>query len=218
MKMPKIIIFSSGTKDGGGSGFEKLIENSKTGILNAKIIGVVSNHPNGGVRRIADLHNIQFLHFNGPYTAKEYQKIIKAAQTDYIILSGWLKLVVGLDATKTINIHPGPLPELGGSGMYGVHVSEAAIKAFKKGSLPYSAVSMHFVTEEYDKGPIFFKYPVAILKDDTPKDLFARVNKIEHGWQSFITNLVVSGEISWDGKNKVQMPEWYKKMTFCPKP
>lgn len=211
---PKIIVFASGTKDAGGSGLQKLIENSKSGILNADIAGAVSNYENGGVKKIADRFGLQFLHFSGPYTAEEYQKIAKASQADFTILSGWLKLVSGLNPSKTINIHPGPLPELGGAGMYGIHVSKAAIEKYKKGELLNSAVSMHFVTEQYDKGPIFFKYPVAILDDDTPEDLFARVNKVEHGWQSFITSLVVTGQISWDGKGKVIVPDWYRKMPF----
>lgn len=50
-KKKKIIVFASGTKDGGGSGFENLVNATKKGILNAEIIAVVSNHENGGVRR-----------------------------------------------------------------------------------------------------------------------------------------------------------------------
>ncbi len=34
------------------------------------------------------------------------------------MLSGWLKLVAELDPARTINIHPGPLPDFGGPGMY----------------------------------------------------------------------------------------------------
>lgn len=214
MSKSKILVFASGTKTGGGSGFEKLIENSKTGMLSVEIAGVVSNNPEGGVRQIADRERIQFLHFPGPYVAGEYRKVIEASQADFVVLSGWLKLIEGHDPVKTINIHPGPLPELGGDGMYGIHVSEAAIKLFKEGKLKYSAVSMHFVTPRYDEGPIFFKYPIVIKKNDTPETLFVRVNKIEHGWQSFITNLVVNGEIRWDGEGKVEVPGWYERMGF----
>ena len=54
--------------------------------------------------------------------------------------------------------------------------------------------------------------PVGTLAEET---LGARVNKIEHGWQSWATNLVVTGQIRLlDGK--VIVPEWYKLMEFCP--
>ena len=199
MKKPKLIIFASGSKDGGGSGFRELVENNKTGVLDAEIVAVVSNYENGGVRKIADEHGIKFLFFKGPYLLGEYQRILKETGAEWVALSGWLKLVLGLDPQRTINIHPGRLPQFGGSGMYGHFVHEATIEAYKRGEVKYSAVTMHFVTEIYDGGPVFFEYPVWIRGNDTPESLARRVNKIEHGWQSYITNLVIHQKIKWDG-------------------
>lgn len=216
----KIIIFASGTKDGGGSGFENLVNATKKGILDAEILAVVSNHENGGVREKANRLNISFIHFparklpeSGEFvdkegnkidpsefaTAENYRKLTESA--DLVCLSGWLKLVTGLDQKKTINIHPGPLPKFGGAGMYGHHVHEAVMEAYKRGEITHSAVSMHFVTEKYDEGPLFFSQSVEILSDDTAETLAKRVNEAEHKWQPVITNKVLSGEISWDGKN-----------------
>lgn len=209
--MKKIIVFASGTKDGGGSGFQELVKNSRAGILNADIAAVISNYANGGVKRRADSLGIPFVHFQGPWQAEQYEKIVQKYQPDLIALSGWLKLVRGLDPRRTINIHPGPLPSFGGVGMYGHYVHEAIIAAFRKGEIKAGAVTMHFVTEEYDKGPIFFRYPVMIRKEDTPESLAERVNKIEHSWQSWVTNLVVHEQISWDGENPETLivPPWY---------
>lgn len=199
MRKPKLIIFSSGTKTGGGSGFENLVKASREGVLEAEIMAVVSNHENGGVREKADKLKIPFIHFTGPWTAEEYQKIAKEA--DFISLSGWLKLVTGLDPKKTFNIHPGPLPRFGGFGMYGRHVHEAVMGAYKRGEVTHSAVSMHFVTEEYDEGPLFFSMHVEILPDDTAETLAVRVNQTEREYQPIITNHVVQGRITWDGEN-----------------
>lgn len=197
--MKKIIIFASGTKDGGGSGFENLVNTTKNGILNAEILAVVSNHQNGGVRERANRLGIKFVHFVEPRTAERYREITKDA--DLVCLSGWLKLVTGLDPQKTINIHPGPLPQFGGAGMYGHHVHEAVMEAYKNGEVTHSAVSMHFVTEKYDEGPLFFSQPVEIMPDDTAETLSKRVLETEHKWQPIITEKVLIGEISWDGKN-----------------
>ncbi len=208
----KILIFASGGKDGGGSGFVELVENSKTGVLDAEIIAVVSNHEYGGVRQKADKLGVEFVHFLGPYTSEEYRKIVDKYNPDLICLSGWLKLVVGLDSKKTINIHPGALPKFGGAGMYGHYVHEKVIEEYKKGNVKETAVSMHFVTEKYDEGPVFFHYPVLVREDDTPESIADRVNKIEHAWQSYITNLVVYGKINWNGKDteSLNVPEGYK--------
>lgn len=228
--MKKIIIFASGTKDGGGSGFENLVKATQNGILDAEILAVISNHQNGGVREKADRLGIKFIYFPArklpdsvQYVDKEekkidpsefsiaenYKKLTEGA--DLVCLSGWLKLVTGLDPQKTINIHPGPLPRFGGAGMYGHFVHEAVMGAYGSTSSPqvssgqtpvtHSAVSMHFVTEKYDEGPLFFSQSVPILEDDTAETLAKRVNEAEHKWQPVITQKVLSGEISWDGKD-----------------
>ncbi len=199
---PRLLIFASGSKEGGGSGFLNLVNASRDGRLNAEIVAVVSNHDNGGVREKADRLGIKFIHFSGPWEEKNYQQIVSATRADFVALSGWLKLVSGLDPRTTFNIHPGPLPRFGGKGMYGHHVHEAVMDSFKRGEVTKSAVTMHFVTPKYDEGPIFFEKSVRIEKDDTPDTLARRVNQAEHEWQPLVTNKVLSGEISWDGRDR----------------
>lgn len=224
----KIIIFASGTKDGGGSGFENLVNATKNGVLDAEILAVISNYQNGGVQERANRLGVNFIYFPARKlpefdefldkdgnkvdpsefgTAENYWRLTEG--TDLICLSGWLKLVTGLDPKKTINIHPGPLPKFGGTGMYGHHVHEAIMEAYKNEEIDLktgkpimnSAVSMHFVTEKYDEGPLFFSQSVPILPDDTAESLAKRVNEAEHKWQPLITQKVLSDQISWDGKN-----------------
>lgn len=212
MELPRLVIFASGSATGGGSGFEKLVEASRSDILRAKIVAVISNHGNGGVRERADRLSVPFVYFAAPWTADRYREIMRNLTPDFIALSGWLKLVSGLDPRITFNIHPGPLPDFGGSGMYGHHVHEAVLQAYRAGKITHSAVSMHFVTEEYDRGPVFFRLPVEILPTDTPDDIATRVNKAEHEWQARITDHVVSGRIVWDGKDprSLRVPGEYK--------
>ena len=199
--MKKLLVFASGDKEGGGSGFQKLVEAAKSRFLRASIVGVVSNHAEGGVYQRAQTLGVPFFHFSGPYTAENYQQYVQMTKADFVSLSGWLKLVNGLPSEKTINIHPGPLPQFGGPGMYGHHVHEAVFAAFKRGEITHSEVCMHFVTDQYDRGPVFFRCRVEIQQDDTAKTIAARVNRAEHEFQWYFTNKVVTGEISWDGKN-----------------
>jgi len=205
----KLLIFASGDAKEGGSGFQEMAENSQTGVLKAKILAVVSHHENGGVRQKADKLGIPFEFWPGPFTAEGYQLLFRKYGQPLVACSGWVKLVKGLSTHRVINIHPGPLPDFGGPGMYGHYVHEAVMAAFKEGKIKCSAVSMHFVDPEYDKGPVFFQYPVVIREDDTTKTIAARVNKIEHGWQSWVTNLVINGQIQLHGNNKLVVPDWY---------
>ena len=210
----KIIVFASGGSKGGGSGFQKLVEGSLTGVLKAEIVAVASNHPKGGVKKIADDFDVKFVHFPGPWEAEGYQQIINEYKPDLIALSGWIKHAKGLDPRITINIHPGPLPEFGGKGMHGHHVHEKVLEAYSQGKILFSAVTMHFVTEDYDMGPIIFSYPVYVGKNYDADQIADEVNKIEHGWQAFITNLVVNGKIYWDGQNSKSLviPDYVPKI------
>lgn len=211
MRKPRVVVFASGTKTGGGSGFENLVWRMRANFLQADIVAVVSNVTDGGVKKRAQELSIPFVHFPKPRGAKEHQALIKKLRVEYVFLSGCLWLTQGLDPAKTINIHPGPLPKFGGRGFYGARVHAAVLEAYRRGEIRKSAVCMHFVTARYDKGPIFFRKSVPILPEDTIVTLAHRVNEVEHIWQPYISNLVVTGEISWDGKDPKSLcvPAWY---------
>lgn len=193
-----VLVFASGDDKGGGSGFQELVEFSRTHppVLDAQIIGAISNHPHGGVRKRAEALQIPFECWPGPYDGKGYRAFVEKYEADFVMCSGWLKFVRGLDPAKTINIHPGPLPRFGGAGMYGHYVHEAVMAAYHRGEITQSAVTMHFVDETaYDHGPIIFQMPILIRPDDDAESLAKRVNEKERAWQSHILNLVVHGHI-----------------------
>src|SRR5512135_233864 len=194
----RILVFASGDEKGGGSGFQELVEFSRTDppVLDAQIVGVISNHPHGGVRKRADALQISFEHWSGPFDAKGYRTLVEKYRADFVMCSGWLKFVRGLDPARTVNIHPGPLPRFGGAGMFGHHVHEGVMAAYRRGEITQSAVTMHFVDEAaYDHGPIIFQMPVLIRPEDDAESLAKRVNEKERAWQSYILNLVVHQHI-----------------------
>ncbi|RJQ34421.1 hypothetical protein C4568_02545 [Candidatus Parcubacteria bacterium] len=214
---PRLLVFASGTKDGGGSGFENLVNASRLRQgsgeakpdLDADIVAVVSPYEHGGVRQRADRLGVPFIYFNGPFNAEGYSSVLQNTRTDYVALSGWMRHVSGLDPARTINIHPALLSfdhgRFGGKGMYGHHIHEAVKKALDAGEVAESGFTMHFVTEEMDRGPIIFECRVSLEKGMTEDEIAAAVNKEEHKWQPKITNMVVHGEIRWDGKDPASL-------------
>lgn len=202
---PRLIIFASGTKDGGGSGFENLVAASRSGVLSANIVAVVSNQEHGGVRERADRLGVPFIYFSGPYDSEHYASVLQKTAIEWITFSGWLKRAKGLDPQRTFNIHPALLSfdhgRFGGSGMYGHRVHEAVKSALDAGEITESGFTMHFVTDEFDRGPAFFEFRVPLRKGMSAVEIAKAVNVAEHEWQPKITNLVVRGEISWDGRN-----------------
>jgi phosphoribosylglycinamide formyltransferase-1 len=202
---PNILVFASGTKTGGGSGFETMVRAARTKppVLDAWICAVVTNHYNGGVWRKAEVLGVRSEYWVGPYLAKGYQNFVKYFNADYVMLSGWLKLVAGLDPARTINIHPAPLPRFGGPKIYGHYAHEAVMAAYHRGKITHSAVTMHFVDALYDRGPILFALPIPIEPRDTPETLAAKVNRAEHEWQPRVLNYVVHGQVRLVGKEVV---------------
>ena len=205
---PKLIVFASGTKDGGGSGFENLVNATKTGELDAEIVGVVSNNENGGVRERATRLGVPFIYFPGPYNAEHYQKVVSDAGAEWVALSGWFKLVQGLDPRKTVNIHPmlfSSGDRFRGKGMYGRHIHEAVKAALDAGEITGSGFTMHFVTDEMDGGPVILEHPIPLSKDMSVDEIEDAVKKSEFEWQPKILNKIVHGEISWDGKDPASL-------------
>ncbi len=202
---PNILVFASGTKTGGGSGFETMVRASRARppILDAWIGAVVTNHFGGGVWQKAEVLGVHSQYWAGPYLAEGYQNFVRYFKPDYVMLSGWLKLVAGLDPARTINIHPGPLPQFGGPKIYGHYVHEAVMAAYRRGEVTHSAVTMHFVDAAYDRGPTLFALPIPIEPSDTPETLAARVNQAEHEWQPRVLNYVVHGQVRLVGKEVV---------------
>ncbi len=218
----RVLVFASGDEKGGGSGFQELVEFSQTRppVLDAQIVGVISNHEDGGVHKRADALRIPFEYWSGPFEGQGYRGFVRKYRADFVMCSGWLKFVRGLDPARTVNIHPGPLPGFGGPGMYGQHVHEAVMAAYHRGELTQSAVSMHFVDDvAYDNGPILFQMPILIRPDDDAGTLARRVNEKERAWQSYILNLVVHSHIYLSQGQVFYKSDLPKRLFYwCPKP
>lgn len=215
---PKIVVFASGTKEGGGSGFENVVKSPE---LDADILAVVSSNEHGGVRERAERLKVPFVYMPAPYDTASYRKVVRESGAEWVALSGWFKFVQGLDAAKTFNIHPALLSQFdgrfGGKAMFGHTLHEQVLAAFRRGEIAESGCTMHFVTDEYDRGPAFFEYRIPLSKGMMPDDIAHAVNVEEHRWQPKITNMVVHGEISWDGKDPASLV-FPKSYEYFPKP
>lgn len=171
--MDRILVFASGSSDGGGSGFEHLL------LSDANVVGVICNHPNGGVKRIADKWDIPFILMEEDFSPEHYQQVVSGIDFDLIVLWGWMKLVKGITHLPILNTHPGPLPEFGGKGMYGIHVHQAVLDA----GLEESAITIHWADPRYDHGKTIAVIPVPILQGDTAETLQQRAKETE--WEHY---------------------------------
>lgn len=106
--------------------------------------------------------------------------LLRSAEIGFIALAGYLRLipapVVEAFRERMVNIHPALLPAFGGKGMYGPRVHEAVLAA----GATVTGPTVHFVDEEYDRGPIIAQWPVPVRADDDPHALATRVLRVEH--------------------------------------
>jgi len=102
------------------------------------------------------------------------------ADADLVVLAGYLKLlpapVVRRFRQRAINIHPALLPAFGGPGMYGHRVHEAVLAS----GATESGATIHYVDEQFDRGPIIAQRTVPVFPDDSADSLAHRVLAVEH--------------------------------------
>ncbi|MBC8370601.1 MAG: phosphoribosylglycinamide formyltransferase [Planctomycetes bacterium] len=99
------------------------------------------------------------------------------ARADLVVLAGWLQLlpIPAELENKVLNIHPALLPDFGGKGYYGNHVHQAVKDS---GSL-ISGCTVHYASDEYDRGEIILQTAVQLEKDFGVKQIAEAVFKAE---------------------------------------
>jgi phosphoribosylglycinamide formyltransferase-1 len=65
-------------------------------------------------------------------------------------------------------------------------------------------VTVHFVDQAYDRGPVIAQWPVPVLADDTAASLAARVLRVEHVLYPIAVNAVAAGHVALAPDGTVQ--------------
>lgn len=187
--MKNIAIFASGA----GSNAQKIIDHFRQSTI-ARVSIILCNKQEAGVLKIAEKEGIpsvlieKELFFHSDY----YIKVLQQADTDLIVLAGFLWKVpanlVQAFPERIINIHPALLPKYGGKGMYGNFVHEAVIQAKET----ESGITIHYVNEKYDDGATILQERCTISPEDTPDTLAAKIHLLEHQWYPVIVERLLT--------------------------
>ncbi|HUS74135.1 MAG TPA: phosphoribosylglycinamide formyltransferase [Sedimentisphaerales bacterium] len=164
---------------GGGTTLMNILEYIKQDRLNAEVVIVICSRSTvAGVEKAKNAGlNVTIIRKKDYPDIDEFSRRIEeelvAANTDLIIQGGWLCLwkIPARYENRVMNIHPALLPSFGGTGMFGHHVHEAVLAAGCK----VSGCTVHFCTNDYDKGPIIVQRACEVKDGDTPETLAARV-------------------------------------------
>lgn len=112
---------------------------------------------------------------------------------DALVLAGFMRILSpeAVERFPILNIHPSMLP-----AFVGAHALEAAIAHGVK----VTGVTVHFVDERVDHGPIIAQVPVTVRPDDTVASLQARIQEIEHRLYPSVIKAFANGLLETDGR------------------
>jgi len=186
---------------GRGSNMLAILNDCKTGKLDAEPAVVISNNVTAGALEYAReagipaFHLSMSTHEDESVLDREITDTLQSHAVDWLILAGYMKkigpILLEEYQGKIFNIHPSLLPKYGGKGMFGIHVHEAVLASGDT----ETGVTIHLVDGEYDQGRILAQEVVKVEEGDTLEVLAARVLKLEHQLYSETLQGVIEGRI-----------------------
>ena len=165
---------------GNGSNLQAIIDAIDRG-LKVRIKAVISNRPDAyGLERAQQANLTTHLIDHHDYASREafdqaLQETIDHHQPDLIVLAGFMRRLsadfVRHYPKNIINIHPSLLPKYPG-----LNTHQKVLDHQDK----THGVSIHYVTEALDAGPIIAQEQFSVMPDDTVDSLKKKVHTIEH--------------------------------------
>lgn len=175
--MKKIAIFASGN----GSNFQSIMEAEAKKELKIKTSLLVCDHHEAYVLQRAQGLGIPIFCFNPKEyeDKKAYEEVILehllVEGVDYLILAGYMRLIgptiLREYEGRIINIHPSLLPAFPGKDAIGQALDARAKE---------TGVTVHYVDEGMDTGPVIAQESVRIYENDTEESLKKRIQIVEH--------------------------------------
>jgi phosphoribosylglycinamide formyltransferase-1 len=182
-----VLISDTGT----GTNLGAIIEGIKSGKINGEIIAVISDNKNAlGLKR-AEENNL-----NIRICPKKEDLLgeLKDLAPEYICLAGWKQIIMDevilAYPNQILNLHPGLIPDTidgkvsspdGTLGLWNKSMlTDKAISNFLTTKSTYAGSSIHFLTLEFDFGPVLGRVFEKIEEGDTVETLYARLKKKEN--------------------------------------
>lgn len=187
MKKLAVLISTVGT----GSNLQAIIDAIETNKLKAKIALVISDSKEAfGIKR-AKKHSLKIAICP---KKDDLLPILEKIEPGYIVLAGWKQIVsdeiIDKFQNRILNLHPGLVPQtikgnvknpdgtlaLWNRGL----LAKKAIQNFLDRKSTYAGSTIHFLSKEFDFGPVLRRGFVKVRKNDSVDSLYARLKEVEH--------------------------------------
>ena len=194
----RVAVFASG----GGTNLQAIID---ADIETIDIVLVFSNKADAFAIERAKKHSIpvEIIDHKNFETREEFDQavvnVVEPYNLDLIVLAGYMRILspvfVRAFKNKIVNIHPALLPSFPGIN--------SGRQAFEYG-VKYTGVTVHFVDEGVDTGPIILQDIVKIEDADTEESLLEKIHKVEHRIYPEAIRLVSSGKVEIVGRRVIK--------------
>ncbi|MBI2612188.1 phosphoribosylglycinamide formyltransferase [Candidatus Gottesmanbacteria bacterium] len=183
IKRLAVLISNKGT----GSNLEAILQAIEKGkIRNGKVVVVISDRKDAYGLIRAKKRGIPAVFFplkekNRLQYDEELGKMLKNKyKVDLVVLAGWMLILsqnfIKYFPNRTINLHPGLLPDKGTRGLH----TNAAVQYAIDHKYLVTGSTVHFITPKVDDGRVILRSEVKIKKGDTVESLYERMKKEEH--------------------------------------
>jgi phosphoribosylglycinamide formyltransferase-1 len=198
--MMKIAIFASGN----GSNFEAIVRSAKSGYLKSDIGLLVCDNPEAFVLKRAKKLKIKSVladrkEFADKAAFEDFiLESLKKEKIEAIALAGYMRLLspefVKKFKNRIINIHPALLPSFKGVD---------SIKQVFDYGCKVCGVTVHFVDEKVDHGPIILQAVLDIKKGMSLPELEEEIHKLEHKAYPLALKLFCEKRIKVSGRKVI---------------
>lgn len=192
-----IAVFCSGN----GTNFQAIVDSCKKGLINADVALMVCDNQDAYALKRAKEENIKTLLLSvKDFSSKDVfeARIIEELEKEkieLICLAGYMRILgkyfVERYRNRIINIHPALLPSFKGN--------KAIDEAWDYG-VKLTGITIHFVNEDMDAGPIILQEPIKIEENDTRQTLEEKIHNLEHKLYPEAIRLFIKGNLSIAGR------------------
>ncbi len=193
---------------GSGTNLENIARKIEEGEIPAEIAVVISDREDAYGLVRARNHGLQAV-FVDPQSFpdrvaydRELLRILGENRVDLVVLAGYMRLVspefVEAYRNRILNIHPALLPSFPGTS----GVADALAYGVK-----VTGVTVHFVDEGLDTGPIILQEAVPVLPDDDVESLHQRIHEVEYRLYPEAIRLFCQGRLRVEGRRVVILDE-----------
>lgn len=187
MKRITVLVSNIGT----GTNLQAIINGVENKKINAEIVAVISDLPNTPALERAKKHNLPI---EIAPKKEDLLSVLKRVNPDYICLAGWKQIILDevIDAFKDriLNTHPGLIPDTlngvvknpdGTNALWNRgKMTDKAMQNFLDNHATYAGCTNHFLSHEFDFGPVLGRCFEKIQPDDTIDSLYTRLKVKEN--------------------------------------